>query len=139
MKTFKILAVLCVILIVSATNVKGQDNRTISSYDMQEVKLEIYCGDKFIDRISGTEIEAHMRNHYEDSDVIWTTWNLRGIVTSEKGVTFEISGFCKLWTYPIVTAHCNLKGDDGSHYVFSASCNIKTWEITFDKALCVGN
>lgn len=112
------------------------ENGTVSYNFTWGYIADLICDDVVIDQLSGN-VEWHIRDHYTNGEIVWSIYNATGSLMSTNGEVFEIHESDKLWySQDDWTFHCNLTGDQGSHYILSGHGDLTTWEIFVDKANC---
>ncbi len=110
--------------------------------------MEFYCGDQFIGSGEGYMNFLYIE-HYQNGKLVWfKAEGFHGTLTSDWGETLSWHESDKVlgpfpWDnvpgFPTHTFHYNIIGDQGSHFIGSATYNWETGVITFDRAKCIGN
>ena len=111
-------------------------NGTISYNYTGGYFADLICDEVVIDQLYGN-VDWHVRDHYKNGEIEWSFYNATGTLTSTNGEVFEIHESDKLyWSDEDWTFHCNLTGDQGSHYILSGHGDLATWEVFVDRANC---
>ena len=116
------------------------ENGTVSwNYTGGYYAADLICDDMVIDLLEG-DVDWHVRDHYKNGDLVWSIYNASGSLTvASTGETFEIQESDKFyWSLGESSFHCNLVGDQGTHFILFGHYDLITWEISIDKATCPG-
>lgn len=114
------------------------ENGTVSYFYTGGYFADLICDEVVIDQLFG-DVQWHVRDHYKNGEIVWSLYNATGTLTSSNGEVFDIHESDKLyWSAEDWTFHCNLIGDQGSHYILSGHGDLSTWEVFVDKANCPG-
>ena len=121
MKT-KTLFLLCLFLGIGFTQLSAQSEVVELTWDYWN---PCFCDGEQVDYVIGTA-EGHCVFHYDnDGNLVWGNYKVRGEGTNEDGETFKIKEKDKFdFVSGIMTFHYNLKGDEGTHYIGSASWDV---------------
>ena len=112
------------------------ENGTISYFYTGGYFADLICDEEVIDQLLGN-VEWHVRDHYKNGEIVWSFYTASGSLTGGIGEVFTIHESDKLyWSDENWTFHCNLTGDQGSHYILSGHGNLATWEVFVDRANC---
>lgn len=103
----------------------------------------VYCGDEMVDYLKGGEIRIHTVFLWHPPKAGFYFDQIKGEVTSDMtGETFKVRGEVDKYYFVeetmFLSAHVNLIGDAGTHYIESLILNLGTWpyEITVVKTVC---
>jgi hypothetical protein len=145
MKT-KAFILACLLIGIGLTNLSAQNNR-IGSFVIRgpiEYWTVAECQGVIVDYIQGV-IECHWVFHvnYDTGEIEWFIGSAHGKATGLSGETFRVMEMDQ-FLGPNVniaemtsTAHINLKGDRGHHYILSGVLDLRSNTYSFDKAICL--
>ena len=144
MKT-KTFLLLCLFLGIGLTQLSAQNGKNgtgsateKATWDTYYLDIPVYCNNEVVDRLIGP-VKMYNVLHYNNGVFLWVNQQYDGEVTSSKPPyeVFTVKDICKYdMTSYIGFGHCNLIGNNGTHYILTYMYNIVTDKFTFDKCVC---
>jgi hypothetical protein len=114
------------------------ENGTVSYNFYWGYWADLFCDDEYMGYLSGP-VDWHVRDHYKDGELEWSIYNASGSLEGPNGEIFTIHESDKIYySQPDWTFHCNLLGDQGSHYILSGHGDPVTYQVFVDRANCPG-
>jgi hypothetical protein len=144
MKT-KTIFILCLLIGIATVQVYSQpdnkkQNGAVSTWvEDFDFYTPVICNGVFTDYIGGI-LTMHYVDHWVNG--VWQSFD-RHISGEATGLTDEVFKFSANNKFyftsdpQIFTWHCNLKGDQGNHYIMDFT--IENGKFTIDKAVCLEN
>lgn len=126
---------------VSAQNSNSEGTKSVSYWTDDHFWSSIYCNGVWVDFISGI-ITWHIVEHYKDGVIQQLICQGKGEVKSEyTGETFQVSELDKIYSPKsnLYIWNTFLKGDMGTHYMVSFTCDLEAGTCNVTRSGCPGN
>jgi len=144
MKT-KTFFLICLFLGIGLTQLSAQNGKNGNgavtekvTWDTYYVDIPVNCNNAVVDRLVGPVI-MHNVYHYKNGLLLWIKQVYNGEVTGTfTNETFSVMDIAKYNLISLIgIGHCNLIGNNGTHYLLTYMFNIVTDEFTFVKCDCI--
>jgi hypothetical protein len=143
MKTITFL-LLCLFLSIGLTQLSAQNGKNDTGavtekaiWDGYYVDIPVNCNDAVVDRLVGL-IKMYNVLHFKNGVEFWVKQQYDGEVTSQiTNEVFTVKDIAKYTLVPLIGyGHCNLNGNNGSHYILTYIWDGATDTFQFVKAVC---
>ena len=100
---------------------------------------DVFCNGEYVESFTGPMV-WHNISHFVNGVEVWETSQAIGELTSTSGEVFHVNEIVRQsYSDDLITWHGNLKGNMGSHYVYSFTSSLDWTSITIEKTGCPGN
>jgi hypothetical protein len=146
MKT-KTLLLLCLFLGIGLTGLYAQPPVVDGTKSVVTTEIwpyydsgPVFCNGQVVDELFGS-VKLHHVWHFEDGIWVWANHTVDGEVSSiHTNEVFKVKEIDKMdMIQERVPYHVNFIGNNGSHYIMSATFDWSTGITTINKAVCVEN
>ena len=146
MKT-KTLSMVCLLIGIGLTQLTAKDpviptdTRSISFDWVDYWYTPVVCGGVEIDFLEA-QLNQHITAHFKDGVLQWYIKEVRGEVTSLKtDEVFQVKEIDKVGAQitggsGLILWDLRLKGNLGSHYIFTGTLDINNGTLVFERAIC---
>ena len=143
MKTKSFLLV-CLFIGAGLTQLYAQNGKNgtgaapeLKVWDGYYIDIPVKCNNAEVDRLVG-KVTMHVVLQYKLGDLLGDVAWYNGEVTSAKtGEVFSVKDHYKYVSPNLYgSGHCNLMGNEGSHYILFYTYDFTTDTFTFEKAVC---